>query len=210
LHHVQEPDFFGLVLSLGLLFAEPGVGELDELGIEELELLLDGEEAPLVLVSELEPPLIEALPLTEPEVLGVVLALEEELGVVVSVALLEDVDGVLLVVAGDVVEVVLVLVPALLRSQPVTAAVATARTATRGMSLFMTSPFGVRYECQTNPSRGPGTAGVQHGATCTTCASATSLVTSIRDAGSATIFFRNGKSIRAARTKVVPPPLCRA
>ena len=36
------------------------------------------------------------------------------------------------------------LVPDLLRSQPVTAAVATASTATKGMSLFMTSPFRVR------------------------------------------------------------------
>jgi hypothetical protein len=140
-----EPDFFGLVLSLELLLAEPGVEELDELelGIDELdELLLDGGVEALDL-SELDPlavPFIEALPLMEPEAPGVALLLVAELGDVVSVELEVELDGVLLVVAG-VAEVLLLLVP-LLRSQPVTAAVATASTATRGISLFMTSPFG--------------------------------------------------------------------
>jgi hypothetical protein len=122
---------------------------LEELGIEELldddGVLLDdeddGELEPLELVSE---PV--ALPLIELEELGgVALLLLEDPGVVllvVSVALeleLGD-DGMLLVEDGDVADVLL-LVPDLLRSQPVTAAVATARTATNGMSLFMTSPF---------------------------------------------------------------------
>lgn len=113
---------------------------LEELGIEELldddgVLLDDEDDGELALLSE-------ALPLIELEELGVMELLLDELGVagvVVSVAL-ELEDGVALVVAGVVV-VVVVLVPVLLRSQPVTAAVATASTATRGMSLFMTSPF---------------------------------------------------------------------
>jgi hypothetical protein len=122
---------------------------LDELGIEELldddgVLLEDEDDGELELVSE---PL--ALPLIELEELGgVELLLLEELGVVlvvVSVVLELELgeDGVTLVEDGVVVVVVL-LVPVLLRSQPVTAAVATASTATKGMSLFMTSPFEVR------------------------------------------------------------------
>jgi len=145
------------VASLELLLAEPGVGEvLDEeleLGIEELELLLDEGDVE-ELVSE-PVPLMEALPLTEPDAPGVVELLLAELGgVVVSVELVDvELDGMLLVVAGVVAEVLLLLVP-LLRSQPVTAAVATASTATRGMSLFMTSPF--EFEMSDDPSRGPG------------------------------------------------------
>ena len=143
--------------SLELLLAAPGVGEvLDEeleLGIEELELLLDEGDVE-ELVSE-PVPLMEALPLTEPDAPGVVELLLAELGgVVVSVELVDvELDGMLLVVAGVVAEVLLLLVP-LLRSQPVTAAVATASTATRGMSLFMTSPF--EFEMSDDPSRGPG------------------------------------------------------
>jgi hypothetical protein len=115
---------------------------LDELGIEELS-----DDAGGVLeLLELSEPL--ALPLIELDELGgVALLLLEELGgvmlVVVSVVLeleLGD-DGVALVEDGVVVVVVVLLVPVLLRSQPVTAAVATASTATKGMSLFMTSPF---------------------------------------------------------------------
>jgi hypothetical protein len=110
-----------------------------ELGVLELELLLDG-------VLE-EPLLIEALPLTEPD--GVALVVElgvAELDVSVPVELdeLDEAGGVLGVtsVVVELEEVLgVVLAPVLLRSQPVTAAVATARTATRGMSLFMTSPF---------------------------------------------------------------------
>ena len=97
-------------------------------------VLPDPVEEPLV------PPLIEALPLVEPEAPGVALLLDEP--GVVSVELLVELgeDGVELVVAEGLADVLLVL----LRSQPVTAAVATASTATRGMSLFMTSPFRLR------------------------------------------------------------------
>ena len=112
---------------------------LDELGIEEL---LEDDGA-LALLSE---PL--ALPLMELDELGGVELLLEELGgvvvVVVSVVLELELgeDGMGAVDDGVVVVVVLlVLAPVLLRSQPVTAAVATASTATKGMSLFMTSPF---------------------------------------------------------------------
>jgi hypothetical protein len=118
---------------------------LEELGDEEpdvpeLEEPLEGSVDPLVPeVDPLVPPLIDALPLAEPEAPGVALLVAEP--GVVSVELLEELgeDGVELVVAEGLVEVLLA--PVLLRSQPVTAAVATASTATRGMSLFMTSPF---------------------------------------------------------------------
>jgi hypothetical protein len=118
---------------------------LEELGDEEpdvpeLEEPLEGSVDPLVPeVDPLGPPLIDALPLAEPEAPGVALLVAEP--GVVSVELLEELgeDGVELVVAEGLVEVLLA--PVLLRSQPVTAAVATASTATRGMSLFMTSPF---------------------------------------------------------------------
>lgn len=111
---------------------------LDELGIGELvsggalELLSEALALPLIEVDELG---------------GVELLLLEELGgvvlVVVSVVLELELgeDGMALVEDGVVVVVVVLLVPVLLRSQPVTAAVATASTATKGMSLFMTSPF---------------------------------------------------------------------
>jgi len=136
---------------------------LDELGIEELldddgVLLDEDEDGMLELLELLSDPL--ALPLMELEELGGVELLLDELGdveVVVSVVLLVvelGEDGVALVVDGVVVVVVL-LVPVLLRSQPVTAAVATASTATKGMSLFMTSPFECGWwGCQTIPSRG--------------------------------------------------------
>ena len=129
---------------------------LDELGIEEL--LDEDEDGMLELLELLSDPL--ALPLMELEELGGVELLLDELGdveVVVSVVLLVvelGEDGVALVVDGVVVVVVL-LVPVLLRSQPVTAAVATASTATKGMSLFMTSPF--RNGCDVGRSlTGPG------------------------------------------------------
>jgi len=136
---------------------------LDELGIEELldddgVLLDEDEDGMLELLELLSDPL--ALPLMELEELGGVELLLDELGdveVVVSVVLLVvelGEDGVALVVDGVVVVVVL-LVPVLLRSQPVTAAVATASTATKGMSLFMTSPF--RNGCDVGRSlTGPG------------------------------------------------------
>jgi len=120
---------------------------LDELGIEELldggVLLDEDDDGELELPELVSEPL--ALPLIELEELGgMELLLLDEPGVVavvVSVELLElGVDGVALLDDGVVVVVVL-LVPVLLRSQPVTAAVATASTATKGMSLFMTSPF---------------------------------------------------------------------
>jgi len=120
---------------------------LDELGIEDLldggVLLDEDDDGELELPELVSEPL--ALPLIELEELGgMELLLLDEPGVVavvVSVELLElGVDGVALLDDGVVVVVVL-LVPVLLRSQPVTAAVATASTATKGMSLFMTSPF---------------------------------------------------------------------
>jgi hypothetical protein len=119
---------------------------LEELGIDELldddGVLLDDEDGELALELLSEP---LALPLMELDELGgMELLLLDEPGVVlvvVSVVELElGEDGVALVEDGVVVVVVL-LVPDLLRSQPVTAAVATASTATKGMSLFMTSPF---------------------------------------------------------------------
>jgi len=113
---------------------------LDELGIEELldddgVLLDEDEDGMLELLELLSDPL--ALPLMELEELGGVELLLDELGDV------------------EVVVSVVLLVPVLLRSQPVTAAVATASTATKGMSLFMTSPFECGWwGCQTIPSRG--------------------------------------------------------
>jgi hypothetical protein len=145
---------------------------LDELGIEELSDDAGGVLALLELSEPVGLPLIEL-----DELGGVALLLLEELGgvvlVVMSVVLeleLGD-DGVALVEDGVVVVVVVLLVPDLLRSQPVTAAVATASTATKGMSLFMTSPF----ECgcvSDNSLSGPETAQVQQGSTRTTRASA--------------------------------------
>lgn len=84
--------------------------------------------------------------------LGDVVLVALPLGVVTVVELLvsDELDGVALLVGGGVVVlelggvvvvvVVLLVVPALLRSHPVAATVARARTATTGMSLFMTSP----------------------------------------------------------------------
>jgi hypothetical protein len=106
-------------------------------------------------VESVAPPLMEALPLVDPDAPGVVaLLLLEEPGVVVSIEDEEELgeDGVVVAVGLDVV----LLVPDLLRSQPVTAAVATASTATRGMSLFMTSPFDCGYRGDVTNPRGPG------------------------------------------------------
>jgi len=106
--------------------------ELDELG--DLLVVIELSEGGVLE----EPLLIEALPLTEPD--GVMLLLE--LGVVEELLEAElGVLGVTSVVDEVVEEDGVVDVVLLLRSQPVTAAVATASTATRGMSLFMTSPF---------------------------------------------------------------------
>jgi hypothetical protein len=131
---------------------------LEELGEEEplvpeLEEPLEGSvELPVPEVDPVVLPLIDALPLVEPEAPGVALLVAEP--GVVSVELLEELgeDGVELVVAEGLVDVLLA--PVLLRSQPVTAAVATASTATRGMSLFMTSPFDCGCGIGTIPSRG--------------------------------------------------------
>ena len=153
---------------------------LDELGIEELldddGVLLDEDDGELELLELVSEPL--ALPLMELEELGgVELLLLEELGVVlvvvVSVVLELELgeDGVALIEDGVVVVVVL-LVPVLLRSQPVTAAVATASTATRGISLFMTSPFECGWWVSDDSLAGPETAQVQQGSTRTTRASA--------------------------------------
>lgn len=86
----------------------------------------------------------------ELEPLGDVVVVALPLGVVTVVELVSDelelVGGVVLLVLGGgeagvvVVVLVVLVVPALLRSQPVAATVARARTATTGMSLFMTSP----------------------------------------------------------------------
>ena len=151
---------------------------LDELGIEELldggVLLDEDDDGELELPELVSEPL--ALPLIELEELGgMELLLLDEPGVVavvVSVELLElGVDGVALLDDGVVVVVVL-LVPVLLRSQPVTAAVATASTATKGMSLFMTSPFGFGWWVSDDSLSGRETARVRQGSTRTTRASA--------------------------------------
>ncbi len=117
-----------LVVELGdVEFGEAGVVDEDELddGDDVVELS-DG-----VLLEELIDELDDGVVL-EVELGVEVELLDEELGVLGVTSVVDDVveedDG--------VVDVVL-----LLRSQPVTAAVATASTATRGMSLFMTSPF---------------------------------------------------------------------
>ncbi len=130
----------------------------------ELELLFEGAALPDsvddgALVPEALP-LMEELPLVEPVAPGVVELLLDELGLVgmvvelldelgfagIVLELLDELGG----VDGVVAVVLLVLV--LLRSQPVmTPALATARTATRGMSFFMTSPF----ECGCAVRRSP-------------------------------------------------------
>lgn len=139
------PDF---VVSLGggvlpdVELLEDGVDELlepllDELGGVELELLLDGEELGEVLLEEL--------------LLGLVLD---------SVELVLELGGVAVgLVLGVVIEELLgvveeLLVPVLLRSQPVAAAVARARTATTGIRFFMTSPVSRAFEGWFNPHRG--------------------------------------------------------
>jgi hypothetical protein len=135
------------VLSVLLLELGGIVEELldDGLVLDEPDVP-DAPEAPDWSLEPLVPalPLIDELPLADPAAPGVVLLLLEELGLVVSVEEDDELgeDGVVVVVADGVV---VLLVPDLLRSQPVTAAVATASTATRGMSLFMTSPFRVRF-----------------------------------------------------------------
>ena len=141
---------------------------LDELGID---VVLDDDDGELELLELVSEPL--ALPLMELEELGgMELLLLDEPGVVVVVVSVElvlelGVDGVTLVVDGVVVVVVL-LVPVLLRSQPVTAAVATASTATKGMSLFMTSPFECGWWVSDDSLSGRETARVQRGGTRTT------------------------------------------
>jgi hypothetical protein len=140
-------------VSLPVLLPLEELGE-DEPDVPELEEPLEGSVDPLVPeVEPLVPPLMDELPLVEPEAPGVALLVAEP--GVVSVELLEELgeDGVELVVAEGLVEVLLA--PVLLRSQPVTAAVATASTATRGMSLFMTSPFDCVVELGRIP-RGAG------------------------------------------------------
>jgi hypothetical protein len=101
--------------------------------------------------------LMEELPLIEPDGVALLLVeLGDEVELGVEVELLDEELGVLGVtsVVDEVVEDVEgVVVELLLRSQPVTAAVATASTATRGMSLFMTSPFR-NVVMSDDPSRG--------------------------------------------------------
>ena len=170
---------------------------LDEPGIEEL-LDDDGVLELLELVSPLALPLME-LELEEPG--GMELLLLEDPGVVVVVVSVELVlelgdDGVALVEDGDVVVVVVLLVPVLLRSQPVTAAVATASTATKGMSLFMTSPFECGWWVSDDSLSGRETAGVQRAGTRTTRAMAFAPVARGARGDS---FPRSGKAFRARR-----------
>lgn len=138
-----------LVVALGVVVVV--VVELDELGdmLDEDELgeVLDDDEVSAGVEDE-APPLIEL----DGELGEVEEVLELELGVLGVVV----VSVVVEVLDEGVVDVVL-----LLRSQPVTAAVATASTATRGMSLFMTSPF--RNGCDVGRSlTGPVGRCVQH------------------------------------------------
>jgi hypothetical protein len=116
-----------------------------EAGLPEVPLSPLDELAPLL------PPVPEVLPVPEPLIEAEELELpgvdgdddEAELGEVLSLLLLEVLDGavVLAVLEGVLDELDDVLpVPACL-SQPATAAPARARTATTGMSFFMTSPI---------------------------------------------------------------------
>jgi hypothetical protein len=136
------------------------VVELDPLAppdVPAAPLVPDAPEALSELEPPVAPPLMDALPLVDPDAPGAVaLLLLEEPGVVVSIEVDEEElgeDGVVVAVGLDEV---LVLVSDLLRSQPVTAAVATASTATRGMSLFMTSPFDCGCGGCDEPFAGPG------------------------------------------------------
>jgi hypothetical protein len=76
---------------------------------------------------------------------GVVVVVVVELGVDMSLVelVLDEVLGVVVLGVTSVVELLVegVVLALLLRSQPATAAEARASAATRGMSLFMTSPF---------------------------------------------------------------------
>jgi hypothetical protein len=135
------PFLLVLVLPALPLVVELGDVELGEAGVVDEDELDDGDVLIVVELSDGgvldEPVLIEPLALVEPD--GVMLLVE--LG---EVELLDDeLLGVLGVTSlvDEVLEEGAVVVELLLRSQPVTAAVATASTATRGMSLFMTSPF---------------------------------------------------------------------
>ena len=130
--------------------------ELDELGVD----VSAGGVLEELLMDELDDP--DGVTLVSLELgVEVVELLDEELGVlgVTSVVdeVVEDVEG--------------VAVELLLRSQPVTAAVATASTATRGMSLFMTSPFRT-VVMSDDPSRGRVCAAVNINAIRTTRANA--------------------------------------
>ncbi|HET7547821.1 MAG TPA: hypothetical protein VFJ86_08635 [Usitatibacter sp.] len=147
------------VLSVLLLELDDGVlpDSLLELELEAPEGGFDVLEGSVeVELPEVAPLFIDALPLAEPDMPGAALLLEAEPGVVVSVDVAAEElgeDGVVVAVGLDDV---LLLVPDLLRSQPVTAAVATASTATRGMSLFMTSPFRLRFVWVGRSLSGPG------------------------------------------------------
>jgi hypothetical protein len=137
-----------VAVSGGLLGDWTGAEDEDE---DELDGVVVVELSDGGVADEL--PLIELLLegvvlLVEP---GVDVLLDEELGVLMSVVdeVVDEDEG--------VVEVEL-----LLRSQPVTAAVATASTATRGMSLFMNS-FSIRNGGDVGRSlTGPGGRCVQH------------------------------------------------
>ena len=129
--------------------APVGVALVEEDELDE-GLVLAGVELSAGGMLE-EPELIEELSVVEPD--GVMLLVElVELGVEVELLDVElGVLGVTSVVDEVVEDVEGVAVELLLRSQPVTAAVATASTATRGMSLFMTSPFRNGLWCRTIP-----------------------------------------------------------
>ena len=132
------------VLPVSLLVEPDGVELLPD--VEPVPELLGEVELPLVPLPMVALPLAE--PETEPDAPGVV---ELADGDVVSVEELVVLDGVVVddgvvdeVVDDGVVVVVLVveLVPVdLSRSQPVTAAEASARAATRGRIFFMVAPI---------------------------------------------------------------------
>jgi hypothetical protein len=146
------------------------VEELDEGGVLEVS---DG-----VVDDE---PLIDELELVGDVVveLGVEVELDDELGVLGVTSVVDEV-----VDEDEGVAVVL-----LLRSQPVTAAVATASTATRGMSLFMTSP--IRNGCDVGRSlTGPGGRCVQRPMTTHNACQCLSLGNGAGDAESGRETFR--------------------
>jgi hypothetical protein len=137
------PDFDeALEPEVGLLLLVP-----DGLGLPEVPVSPVLDEPAVPLVPELVEPVAPMLPETEPEVEDGEVEAEELLpGAVESLLLLVVLDGVVLEVddgEDDVPDDAPVAALPGCLSQPVTAAPAKARTATTGMSFFMTSPISV-------------------------------------------------------------------